>query len=285
MALLAIPNVSEGRDRSLIEALAIAAGSGGARVLDVHTDAVHNRSVYTMTGTPEQLKIGLTALARLASSEIDLTMHEGVHPRVGGLDVCPFVPHESSMEEAVAAARDTAARIAAETNLPVYLYGDAVLRGPVDLPDLRRGGLEGVIERSASGWRPDFGPRVIDPKRGIVCVGARDVLIAFNIWVRGGLDEVRAVARTIRGHGGVRALGLPIDRGVSQISMNLTRPDDVGIDDVFAEVERVLGSGGPEIIGTEIVGLVPERYLPEKNAKAARLLMAPGRSLESVLAR
>lgn len=286
MGLLAIPNISEGRDQSLIEALVSAAESAGASVLDVHSDPIHHRSVFTMSGGGDHLIQGLTALAMLVATNIDLTSHSGVHPRVGGLDVCPFVPHDSSMDEAVLAARATGAAIASETGLPVYLYGYASLRTHTsELSGLRRGGLRGVIERSRGGLHPDYGPRRIDPARGIVCVGARDVLIAFNIWVRGPIEAARRVAGQIRGRDGVRALGLEITPEVAQISMNLTRPDAKGIDAVFEEVVTLAGPVGLEVTSTEIVGLVPQRYLPNPDAKAARLLMAPGRSLESLLTR
>lgn len=285
MDLIIVPNLSEGRDRSRIASFERAVSAAGARTLDTHTDAVHNRSVLTIAGDEDALIAAAAALA-VEASAIDLRRHSGVHPRLGGLDVCPFVPHDATMDVAVGAARRAAAAIAARSGLPVYLYGHAA-SPPRELPDLRRGGLQGLIERSGS-LPPDFGPSVIDPRAGVVCVGARGPLIAFNIWMRCDLATARAIAKTVRapsgGSPGVRALGLSIDDATCQVSMNLTKPDRTGIDDVFAAVARAAAADDAEIFATEIVGLPPERYLPDPESEAARLLMQPGRSLERFLA-
>ncbi|MEA2499059.1 MAG: glutamate formiminotransferase / 5-formyltetrahydrofolate cyclo-ligase [Actinomycetota bacterium] len=282
MSLLAIPNVSEGADRGVIDALRGALSSSGSRVLDVHSDPIHGRSVFTVAGSADQLVEGLTSLASLAAQTIDLTKHHGVHPRLGALDVCPLVPSSGSMTEAIETARLTGRAIGERAGLPVYLYGAAATRQEnEELPALRRGGLEGLMSRSREGLIPDFGPREIEPTSGVVCVGARDVLVAFNVWVEGALDVLADVARKTREQGLVRALGLRLDAGRGQISMNLIEPDLLGIDGAFARVEDLAGEAGLRIVGTEIVGLVPERFLPDPDAKAARLLIAPGRSLES----
>jgi glutamate formiminotransferase len=282
MSLLAIPNVSEGADRGVIDALRGALSSSGSRVLDVHSDPIHDRSVFTVAGSADQLVEGLTSLASLAAQTIDLTKHLGVHPRLGALDVCPLVPSSGSMTEAIETARLTGRAIGERAGLPVYLYGAAATRQEnEELPALRRGGLEGLMSRSREGLIPDFGPRKIEPTSGVVCVGARDVLIAFNVWVEGALDVLADVARKTREQGLVRALGLRLDAGRGQISMNLIEPDLLGIDGAFSRVESLAGEVGLRIVGTEIVGLVPERFLPDPDAKAARLLIAPGRSLES----
>lgn len=282
MTLLAVPNVSEGRDETVISRLKETVASAGARLLDAHTDRVHNRTVLTVTGEPDTLSFAMTRLAATARASIDLTRHEGVHPRVGALDVCPFVPHRSSLKGAVALARATAHRIG-ELGLPVFLYGEARERS---LPELRRGGLEGVSERVAQGDVPDHGPHEIDPKSGIVCVGARGPLIAFNVNVDCPTEVARAIAQTVRDkHGtndGLRALGMWMPAG-AQVSMNIAAPERFGIDDAFDAVERVADQTGVHISSTEIVGLVEERFLPKPDAKAARLLVEPGRSVESVL--
>lgn len=281
MPLLAIPNISVGRSGPLLERATDALVRSGARVLDTHSDEVHNRSVLTATGGAEALIDAMTALARVCT-EVDLTTHRGVHPRVGGLDVCPFVPHETDMDEAIAAAHTTGARIGDE-GIPVFFYGTAAKRAATrDLPDIRRGSLDGLIARVSDGLTPDAGPPDIDPRIGAVCVGARGPLIAVNVWLQGSADVAREVAARVREPGRVRSLGLEMGMGRSQVSMNLTSPDEVGIEDAFTRVEAALPSG-MEIVATELVGLVADRFLPSPDAKVARLLIEPGHSLESVL--
>lgn len=283
MPLLVIPNVSEGRSPSRVAALAGVVSDAGARVLDVHSDEIHNRSVLTCSDDGALVE-AMAALAQAA--EIDLTRHEGVHPRLGGLDVCPFVPFRTDMAEAIAAARAAARAIHERTGLPVYLYGQAALRPEhQELPDLRRGGLEGLKARAEAGAGPDFGGPV-DLRRGVVCVGARGPLIAFNVTVAGTLDQARAVAAAVREKGGgppgLRALGLPRAEKVAQVSCNITAPERAGIDDAFEAIAHACEKAGCEVLATEIVGLVEERFLPK--GKAARLLSKPGRSIEAALA-
>lgn len=287
MPLIAIPNISEGRDRPLIQVLAGAVTEAGTRLLDLHVDTAHNRSVFTLTAPHRRLVASLVALARVART-IDLETHRGVHPRLGGLDVCPFVPHEIDMSNAVLAAHDLGERIAEELSVPVYYYGRAALRPETEqLPAIRRGGLETLINRVTE-LPPDAGPQVISPRQGVVCVGARDVLIAFNVWIDGSVDGARSIAREIRAASdlsGVQALGLPISEKSAQVSMNLVDPERTGIDDTFAAVQRCAAARGINIGHTEIVGLVPQRYAPQRDAHAARLLIKPGRTLEEALGR
>jgi glutamate formiminotransferase len=283
-----IPNVSEGRSTQKLRALAAAIGKEGGRVLDVHSDPAHNRCVLTVTGNDEELVNASGALAQEAA-DIDLTAHEGVHPRLGGLDVCPFVPHHDDMGRAVATAHTAGHVIAMRAGLPVYFYGAAALRpAAAALPRLRRGGLEGLIRRAENGFFPDVGPKKIDPARGVVCVGARGPLIAFNVWLRAHPATARRIAAAVRSSGGgppgVRALGLAIDDSLSQVSMNLVEPLVTGIDAAFEAVRAAAADQRAEIHATEIVGLVPLRYMPDPNAQAARLLMAPGRCLDPLLA-
>lgn len=282
MGLIAVPNVSEGRDASRIAALAEAVEGSGARVIDTHSDAAHHRTVFTVHGTPGDLVDGLTRLA-CAARAIDLETHGGVHPRLGVLDVCPIVPHVLDMQEAIACARRTGEAIGARCDLPVYLYGRAATRSESsELPDLRRGGLASLIERSTRDLPPDHGPMRIDPRHGVVCVGARGPLIAFNIWIDGDADRARAIARSVRGPG-VRALGLALDERTAQVSLNLTDPGSVGIDAAFERVRTSTEADGVRIRGTEIVGVPPERFMPDPTKEAARLLLKPGRSLENAL--
>jgi glutamate formiminotransferase len=284
MTLLAVPNVSEGRSPVRIRGFADAVTATGARVLDVHSDAVHNRTVLTVAGPTTNVEAAMLALC-VACSYIDLTRHEGVHPRLGGLDVCPIVPHEATMEEAVAAAHRVGKIIHARTGLPVYFYGDAALRKATRLlPDLRRGGLTTLMKRAENDLPPDLGDG-IDKRRGVVCVGARGLLIAFNVVLEAPFEVARRVASGVRasagGLPGVRALAFPLEGGRVQVSMNLGDPDATGIDRAFGEIARQARSEGASIVGTEIIGLVPERFLPK--GEAARLLLKPSRSLESVL--
>ena len=285
--LVAVPNVSEGRDASVVAALADAVREAGARVLDVHSDAVHHRSVITASGDPAALVAGMVELAR-AASELDLTRHLGVHPRLGVLDVCPFVADADDPGLAVTAARAAGAAIAQSAGLPVYLYGLAATRPDcASLPALRKGGLTRLIERSEIDLPPDFGTTPIDPRRGVVCVGARGVLIAFNVWLHADAAAAKKIAAEVRaalGDDGVRTLGLDLGNGLVQVSTNLTDPGRAGIDDVYRAVARHAANEGASVHATEIVGLPPERFLPDPDAEAARLLIEPGRALERVLA-
>jgi glutamate formiminotransferase len=285
MALIWIPNLSEGRNAGVIRALVGAVSAEGAVVLDVHSDADHNRSVITATGPREDLVSAAAALADGAAELIDLTEHQGTHPRIGALDVSPFVPHETSMGEAVDTARLAAEAIHQRTGLPVYLYGEAATRAETrNLPDLRRGGLEGLAARAAEGLAPDAGPATIDRAKGVVCVGARGPLIAFNVWLAAPVEAAKQIAASVRGPA-VRALGMEMSDGSAQVSMNLIDPPTMGIDGIFDVVRRAADHHGVEVTATEIVGLVEERFLPNPNAQAARLLREPGRSLESELAK
>ena len=287
MVLLSIPNVSEGRDLDRLARMGEALVERGVRILDTHRDAAHNRTVFTTTGDPRALVAGMAALAVVAT-EIDMTTHSGVHPRLGGLDVCPFVPHGASLDAAIRSARRAGRAVAEAARVPVYLYAEAATRPQTrSLPDIRKGGLAGLAERARAGLAPDFGPAEIDLRKGVVCVGARGPLVAFNVWLRGGAVDARRIAARVRSTGGgpdgVRALGLELFPGVSQVSMNLVDPERTGIDAAYEAVDRAAAEAGIEITGTEIVGLVPARLLPDPNAAAARLLLKPGRSLEAVL--
>lgn len=287
MSLIAVPNVSEGRDAALLGKFKESIKSAGALLLDVHSDEVHNRAVFTASGSDSELIDAMTRLAQ-ACLAIDFASHRGVHPRLGPLDVCPFVPQSTDMERAVDAARAAAKSISSSTGIPVYLYGAAAFREETrSLPSIRSGGLEELVRRAAQGLGPDVGPQEIDPQRGVVCVGARPPLIAFNIWLRGSGAAAEAVAARVRTAGGgpegIRALGWSMSESLAQVSMNLVAPDQTGIDRAWDEVARWCRHENLDIVATELVGLVPERYLPDPNKEAARLLIEPGRSLETAL--
>lgn len=279
MPLLAIPNISVGVANATLASATTAVVDAGARLLDVHSDETHNRSVLTTTSEAAALVGAMVELAQ-ACTAIDLTTHVGVHPRVGALDVCPFVPYRTSMEEAVEAARRAGRSIAEALGAPVFFYGEASLRSETrELPHLRAGGLEGLATRMSAGLLPDEGPSQLDPHYGAVLVGARGPLIAFNVWLGAGVETARSVAAKVREPGRVRALGLAMRDGGSQVSMNLISPEEVSIGDAF---ERVVAETS-EVTATEIVGLVEERFLPDPDAKVTRLLIEPGHSLESAL--
>jgi glutamate formiminotransferase len=289
MPLIAIPNVSTGSDDETIRALAEVVELTGAALLDIHSDAVHDRSVFTVSGATDNLIEAMVGLA-VRARRLNLTTQYGVHHRLGVLDVCPFVPHgETTIDEAILAGRSAGAAIAERAALPVYLYGAAAARPETrDLPQLRRGGLKGLRARAAQGLPPDFGGPQIDERVGIVCVGARGVLIAFNVWLRCEIEFARGIAARVReaggGLAGVRSLGLVIQApDICQISMNLTAPLVAGIEAAFEAVASEAEAHAASVLATEIVGLPPERFFPSPNARATRLLREPGRTLESAL--
>lgn len=285
MSFVVIPNVSEGRRVSIVRALRSSITDAGAKVLDTHTDASHNRTVFTVAGEPDLLLAAMEALALASALTIDLSGHAGVHPRVGALDVCPFAPLGEDLKEVIGVAREAGRRIG-ELGIPVYFYG-AASESSVELPDLRRGGIAGLVSRARHGAPPDQGPKAIDPRVGAVCVGARPPLIAFNVWLDGNVEAAKVIASKIRhangGLPGVRAIGVDMGEGRSQVSMNLTDPAAISMEDVLEVIERSAQASGIDVVATEIVGLPPERYMPSPNAKVTRLLKRPGHSLESRL--
>jgi glutamate formiminotransferase len=259
--LEAVPNFSEGRDDAVVDALRDAL-SAPARLLDVHVDADHHRSVFTLVGEPEPLVETLLAGIACARERIDLRRHEGAHPRTGAADVVPVVPIEPGD---MGLARDTALalaeRVGGELGLPVFLYGElAPGRGPAFF---RRGGPEELQRRLDAGeLRPDFGPARLDPAAGGVIVGARRPLIAFNVNLRGSLESARAIAAGVRetggGFPGVRALGLDLPRaGVVQVSMNVEDWEAAALHEIVARVEAEASARGAEVVGSELVGLMP----------------------------
>ena len=260
--LEAVPNFSEGRDAATVEAIGEAL-SAHARLLDVHSDADHNRSVYTLVGSGEELVAALLAGIVCARERIDLRRHEGAHPRTGAADVVPLVPiWETDAERARAAALELARRVGEELSLPVFLYaGLAPGRGPAFF---RRGGPVELQRRIDAGeLAPDFGPARLDERAGGVIVGARSPLIAFNVNVDGDdLESAREVARAVRerdgGFVGVRALGLRLPRaGHVQVSLNVEDWRSSPLHEVVAAVQREATTRGLRITGTELVGLLP----------------------------
>jgi glutamate formiminotransferase / 5-formyltetrahydrofolate cyclo-ligase len=258
--LLTVPNISEGRDRATIEA--VAAAFAPLPVLDIHTDPDHHRSVFTVAGAPGELAPALTRVAAEAKHRIDLSGHDGIHPRVGGLDVAPIV-YLSDAERGAACAEALVAAdsIAAQLELPVFLYG--VLAGGRSRAEIRRGGPVALQARIDAGEQaPDFGPRRLDPRAGAVLVGARPPLVAFNVELAApaSIEDARAIAALIRDGGpeglpGVRAIGLWLqDRQVAQVSTNVEDHRRVPLAELVAAIAR---HATPK--EAELVGLAPAR--------------------------
>jgi glutamate formiminotransferase len=261
LPLESVPNFSEGRDRETIDALGAGLGAR-ARLLDVHADPDHNRSVFTLVGSEADLVDSLLAGVGIAKERIDLRRHEGAHPRVGAADVVPVVPvRPDDMERARRTALELAGRVGEELALPVFLYGElAPGRGPAFF---RAGGLERLRDRLGAGeLAPDFGPGELDERWGAVLVGARRPLIAFNVNLRGDLAAASAIAATVRerdgGFAGVRALGLDLPRaGLVQVSMNVEDWEAAALHEVVERIEAEASALGAEVLGSELVGLMP----------------------------
>jgi glutamate formiminotransferase len=264
----AVPNFSEGRDGTKISRIVSAVrNTTGVRVLDLHSDPDHNRSVLTFAGEEEPLLRASVDLARACTHEIDLAAQSGAHPRMGSLDVLPFVPldrplSEATLEDAARLARSVGEAIGS-LGLPVYLYG-AAASAPhrENLAEVRRGGYHGLVARADDPlWEPDYGPEKLPPRSGAVAVGARSFLVAFNANLdTDDVEVARAVAGEVRerdgGLPGVKALGLEVE-GRAQVSMNLTDLERTSIPTAFEAVRRSAERRDAKVESTELVGLVP----------------------------
>ena len=266
-----IPNISEGRRPDVVAKIVSAVrGTAGVRLLDWSSDASHNRSVLTFVGDPDAVKRGTLALFETAIPLIDLRTHRGEHPRLGAVDVVPFVPIESvTMDECVALAKDVGRSIADRFGVPVFLYEEASSNpSRKNLEDIRRGEFEGLNQKMRSpDWMPDFGPPQPHVSAGASVVGARMPLIAYNINLNTNrLDVAKKIAAAIRHSSGglryVKAAGFMLeDRDVAQVSMNLTNYQKTPIFRVFEVVKREAERYGVSILESEIVGLVPSAAL------------------------
>lgn len=259
--------MSEGRNPRAIEAIAQAVRAvPGARLADVHADPDHNRSVFTFLGPPRAVEEAALALGAAVFARVDMREHRGIHPRIGALDVLPFVPlRDVSMDEAVALARRVGERLAQEHGVPVYFYGAAATRPERRaVRDIRRGEYEGLAARlSDPAWCPDCGPTLFHPRGGAIAIGARDILVAFNVWLdTQDLAAARAIASAVRESSGglpsVQALGLPLERrGLVQVSMNLLDHQRTGIGRAYDAVAADAARRGIPIKRAELVGLAP----------------------------
>jgi glutamate formiminotransferase len=259
--LLAVPNVSEGRDPAAIAAIGAAFASTGARLLDTHSDPDHHRTVYTLAAAPGELAPALVAGARACGAWIDLRAERGSHPHVGALDVAPVVHLDAARRGAACAEALIAGEELGHAGVPVFLYG--ALAGGRSRAQLRRGGAAALADRIAAGELiPDFGPPRIDARRGATLVGARPPLVAFNVELAppATVDDARRIAAAIREGGseglpGIRALGLelPARGGVAQVSVNVEDHRAVALATLVAAVARHAA-----VAGCELVGLAPQ---------------------------
>jgi len=284
--LEAVPNFSEGRDLSVVGAIVEAMRAAGADVLDWSADPDHHRAVVTVVGSPAVVEEAAVAGARVAVERIDLRRHDGIHPRIGALDVLPFVPLVGlTQEDAVASARRVGERLAREVGIPVYFYAQAADPVGRGLAELRAGGYELLVQ----GWPPERVPDVlppgwshagVHPTAGATCVGARPLLLAWNVFVEGVERETAAqIARTLRESGGgmkgLRALALYLpQRTALQVSMNVEDVNATSPMAVFRRLEVLLARHGGRIVETEVIGLVPDVLVLE--AAAERLRLQPG---------
>ncbi len=266
-----IPNISEGRNTEVIEAVLDAVrATAGVTLLDYSSDPSHNRTVITFLGSPEGVQEAAVALAKKAAELIDLTKHEGEHPRMGAVDVIPFVPiKEISKEECIELSKVVAERVWNEAKMPVFLYEDSASSpNRVNLAKIRKGQFEGMAEKVMEPeWEPDFGGRTIHPTAGVVAVGCRMPLVAFNINLStSNLDVASAIAKVIRRSSGgfdcVKALGVMLeDRNIAQVSINMTNFNKTPLYRVLELVKAEAKRWGVTVVGTEIVGLTPMNAL------------------------
>jgi len=270
MLIETIPNVSEGRNAAVLGTLAHCCAAGAARLLHTSSDPAHNRTVLTVAGPPAGIASAMQGLAAEAVRLIDLRRHEGVHPRVGAVDVMPFVPLDgATIADAVALARDTADWVASALGVPVFLYEEAATaphRRRLD--QIRAGGLAALAARMAhADWKPDAGPATPHPSAGVFIIGARRPLVAFNVDLRTtDMAATAAIARQVRerdgGLPGVKALPLRLEhRGHTQVSMNLTDLGRNNAAHAFDAVARAAAAAGIAVGDSEVIGLIPAAAL------------------------
>jgi glutamate formiminotransferase / 5-formyltetrahydrofolate cyclo-ligase len=267
-----IPNISEGRRPDVVKGIAeaVASSAPGVRLLNVSSDPAHNRSVITMAGDAAGLKQAVLTLFDRTLAQVDLTKHQGEHPRLGAVDVVPFVPIQgATMADCVALARETGEQVASRFRVPVYLYEEAATTpARRNLEDIRRGEFEGLTTKMATAdWKPDFGPASPHATAGATVIGARMPLIAYNInLATDRVDVAKKIAAAVRHSSGglrfVKAMGVMLDdRHVAQVSMNLTNFEKTPIPRVFEFVKREAARYGVNVLESEVVGLVPQAAL------------------------
>ena len=266
-----IPNFSEGRNQETIsELVALAKSVPGVTLLDHSSDTSHNRSVFTLVGDLDAVAEAAFLLAKLASEKIDLTKHQGEHPRMGAVDVIPFVPiKDVTVEECIAISKKVGERISKELSIPVFLYEDsASAPSRVNLAAIRKGQFEGMAEKiTQPEWAPDYGERKIHPTAGVVAVGARMPLVAFNVNLNtSDITIANNIAKIIRGSSGgfkyCKGIGVMLeDRNIAQVSMNMVNYEGTPLYRVFELIRIEAARYGVSIIGSEVIGLTPAKAL------------------------
>lgn len=260
-----VPNLSEGRDLAVIDRAVDAVSRTGARVLHRTSDPIHNRSVLTIAGSARAVSDAAFALARVALESIDLREHRGVHPRIGALDVLPFVPLDgATIEEAVALAHETGEAIWRRLRIPCFFYG-AAARVPERalLADVRASQFEGLAERFRDpAWHPDVGDVARHKSAGAIAIGARPILVAFNVELEtGDIAVARDIARKLRERDGglrtLRALGLRLSDDRVQVSLNITRYDATPLHRIVELVRHLARARGVTVAGSELIGCIP----------------------------
>jgi len=285
-----VPNFSEGRDPQKIEKIvAPFRGKEGLKLLDYQKDHDHNRLVVTVAGEPEPLKTAVIEAMGCAIDTIDMRKHQGQHPRIGATDVVPFIPIKNvSMEEAVAFSKDVAKEVAQKHSLPIFLYEKSASRPErQNLADIRKGQFEGMADKiKLPEWKPDFGPQEIHPTAGVTAMGSRMPLVAYNVNLDSDNIEIaNAIAKKIRHiSGGLRyckGIGIELkDRGLVQVSMNMTDYTRTALYRAFELIKVEARRYGVNVVGSEIVGLVPMEALMDT---AAYYLGLEDFSMEQVL--
>jgi glutamate formiminotransferase len=283
LLLECVPNISEGRDPAILDACVAAVEEAGARVLHRTSDPVHNRSVLTIAGTYDVLREAALALATVTVERIDLRSHSGVHPRIGALDVLPFVPlRDATMDDAVRLARETAAEVWERLHVPSFLYGEAAAT-PVrrNLAAVRQGQFEGLDARFLlPEWRPDFGDVAKHASAGAIAVGARDLLIAFNVELdTGDLTVAKSIARRLRERDGglrtLKALGLRLSESLVQVSLNVTDYRATPLYLVVELIREMAAQAGVAVVRSELIGCLP--YAAVEESALYYLGVAPNR--------
>ena len=265
-----VPNFSEGRNKEIVEKIVDEVRKiNGVKLLDYSSDEDHNRSVITMIGSPEKIKEAVLNASKVAIELIDMSKHQGAHPRMGAVDVIPFTPvADITMEECIELAKEVGDEFG-KLNIPVYLYEDAATKPErKNLADIRKGQYEGFFEKiKEESWKPDFGPQAMNIKSGCSAIGARVPLVAFNVNL--GTDDVeiaKAIAKKVRFIGGglrfVKAIGLKLEeRNIVQVSMNLVNYEKTAVYRAFEMVKMEAKRYGVTVVGSEVIGTVPMRAL------------------------
>lgn len=266
-----VPNFSEGRNQETIELIAECFnGREDVKLLDYSADADHNRSVFTAVGEPGALCDAVIKAAGIALERIDLTQHRGQHPRMGCVDVIPFIPvRNCTLQDADAAAREVGKALGDRYGLPVFLYErSATLPNRENLSDIRKGEFEGMPKKIKDPeWKPDFGPDTVHPTGGVTAVGARMPLIAFNVNLgTDNLEIAKSIAKLVRhssgGFRGIKAMGVMLrERNLAQVSMNVTDYTQTSLYRVLETIRMEAARYGVSVVGSEIVGLSPLKAL------------------------